>query len=58
MLDMEAHDSFSSDLMEPVRALVDAYVLDRLLRDTPLRREWIFEERDCGCRLMASFVTL
>jgi hypothetical protein len=42
------------DLMEPVRPLVDAYVLDWITRE-PIRREWFFEQRDGNCRLMASF---
>ncbi len=42
------------DLMEPIRAQVDAYLLDWVTRQ-PLRREWFFEERDGNCRLMGSF---
>ena len=39
--------------MEPVRPQVDAYVLDWITRE-PLKREWLFEQRDGTCRLMAS----
>src|SRR5262249_30091626 len=52
-LDTKARDSLACDLMEPVRPLVDAYVLD-WLRSQPLRREWFFEQRNGNCRLMAS----
>jgi hypothetical protein len=40
--------------MEPVRPLVDAYVLDWISRE-PVGREWFFEQRDGNCRLMGSF---
>jgi len=53
-VDTDARDSFACDLMEPIRPLVDAYVLDWISRE-PLRREWFFEQRDGNCRLMASF---
>jgi hypothetical protein len=52
--DTEARDSLACDLMEPVRPLVDAYVLDWITRE-PIRREWFFEQRDGNCRLMGSF---
>jgi CRISPR-associated endonuclease Cas1 len=52
--DSPSRDSLASDLMEPVRPRVDAYVLDWITRG-PLRREWFFEQRDGNCRLMASF---
>lgn len=52
--DSPTRDSLASDLMEPIRPRVDAYVLDWLMRG-PLRREWFFEQRDGNCRLMASF---
>lgn len=52
--DNPTRDSLASDLMEPVRPRVDAYLLDWLMRG-PLRREWFFEQRDGNCRLMASF---
>ena len=53
--DTQARDSLACDLMEPVRPLVDAYVLDWVRRET-LKREWFFEQRDGTCRLMGSFV--
>jgi CRISPR-associated endonuclease Cas1 len=53
-LDTPARDSLASDLMEPIRPNVDAYVLS-WIRDQPLRREWFFEEHDGNCRLMAPF---
>ena len=40
--------------MEPIRAEIDAYLLDWITRQ-PLRREWFFEESDGNCRLMGSF---
>lgn len=51
--DSPSRDSLASDLMEPIRPRVDAYVLDWITR-TPLRRGWFFEQRDGNCRLMAS----
>jgi hypothetical protein len=39
--------------MEPVRPIVDAYLLDWINRGT-LRREWFFEERNGNCRLMST----
>lgn len=51
--DNPSRDSLASDVMEPIRPIVDAYVLDWITR-TPLRREWFFERRDGNCRLMAS----
>ena len=53
-VDSPARDSLACDLMEPVRPQVDAYVLDWIGRE-PIRREWLFEQRDGNCRLMASF---
>jgi CRISPR-associated endonuclease Cas1 len=53
-VDTPARDSLACDLMEPIRAQIDAYVLDWVTRQ-PLRREWFFEERDGNCRLMGSF---
>jgi CRISPR-associated endonuclease Cas1 len=52
--DSPSRDSLASDLMEPIRPRVDAYVLDWITR-SPLRREWFFEQRNGNCRLMASF---
>jgi hypothetical protein len=53
-LDSRSRDSLACDLMEPVRPMVDAYLLDWLSRG-PLKREWFFEERNGNCRLMGSF---
>jgi CRISPR-associated endonuclease Cas1 len=53
-VDTTARDSLACDLMEPIRAQIDAYLLDWVTRQ-PLRREWFFEERDGNCRLMGSF---
>ena len=53
-VDTTARDSLACDLMESMRAQVDAYVVDWVTRQ-PLRREWFFEERDGNCRLMGSF---
>jgi len=52
-LDTPTRDSVACDLMEPVQPQVDAYVLDWITRE-PLKREWLFEQRDGTCRLMAS----
>jgi hypothetical protein len=51
-LDAPARDSLASDVMEPVRPDVDAFVLDWITR-TPLKRKWFFERPDGNCRLMA-----
>lgn len=53
-VDSRTRDSLASDLMEPARPRVDAYLLDWITRE-PLRREWFFEQRDGTCRLMGSF---
>jgi CRISPR-associated endonuclease Cas1 len=53
-VDTPARDSLACDLMEPIRAQIDGYLLDWVTRQ-PLRREWFFEERDGNCRLMGSF---
>jgi CRISPR-associated endonuclease Cas1 len=53
-VDSPARDSLACDLMEPVRAQIDAYVLGWISRE-PIRREWFFEQRDGNCRLMGSF---
>jgi CRISPR-associated endonuclease Cas1 len=53
-VDTPARDSLACDLMEPIRAQIDAYLLDWVTRQ-PLKREWFFEERDGNCRLMGSF---
>jgi CRISPR-associated endonuclease Cas1 len=52
--DTPGRDSLACDLMEPVRPLVDAFLLDWITR-SPLRREWFFEQRDGNCRLMGTF---
>ena len=52
--DTPSRDSLACDLMEPIRPLVDAYVLN-WVKSEPLRREWFFEQRDGTCRLMAAF---
>ena len=52
--DTIARDNLACDLMEPIRPLVDAYVL-KWLASEPLRREWFFETRSGNCRLMDSF---
>jgi CRISPR-associated endonuclease Cas1 len=51
--DTIARDNLACDLMEPIRPLVDAYVL-KWLASEPLRREWFFETRSGNCRLMES----
>src|SRR6202521_5258700 len=53
-VDSPSRDSLACDLMEPIRPLVDAYVLD-WIGSEPIRREWFFEQRDGNCRLMGSF---
>jgi len=53
-VDAPARDSMACDLMEPVRAQVDGYVLDFVTHQS-LSREWFFEQRDGNCRLMAPF---
>lgn len=52
-VDAPNRDSLASDLMEPVRPKIDAFVLDWITRET-LKREWFFEQRDGNCRLMSS----
>jgi CRISPR-associated endonuclease Cas1 len=53
-VDTPNRDSLACDLMEPIRPLVDAFVLDWITRE-PLKRNWFFEQRDGNCRLMAPF---
>jgi len=50
-VDSVRRDSLASDLMEPIRASADAFLID-WLRQTPLRRKDFFEMRDGTCRLM------
>jgi CRISPR-associated endonuclease Cas1 len=52
--DTRNRDSLASDLMEPVRPQVDAFLLDWLHKG-PIRREWFFEQRDGNCRLTCPF---
>jgi predicted amidophosphoribosyltransferase len=44
-MDTINRDSLACDLMEAIRPDVDAYVLDRILKQ-PLKRNWFFEERN------------
>ena len=53
-VDSKARDSLASDLMEPVRPQVDAFLLDWIMRE-PLKRQWFFEMPDGNCRLTAPF---
>jgi CRISPR-associated endonuclease Cas1 len=55
-VDTTARDSLACDIMEPVRAQVDSYVLDLITREY-LTRNWFVEERDGNCRLTAEFVS-
>ena len=52
-VDQPNRDSLACDLMEPVRPVVDAYLLDWITTQ-PLKREWFFEQRNGNARLMAS----
>jgi CRISPR-associated endonuclease Cas1 len=52
-MDAKNRDSLACDLMEPVRAEVDAFVLDWIGRE-PLRRADFFETETGNCRLMSS----
>ena len=49
-------DSLASDLMEPIRPDVDAFVLDWLKRE-PVLRNSFSEQRDGNCRLMDAFAS-
>ena len=53
-MDTPTRDSLACDVMEPVRPLVDAYVVNWVSRQT-LKRDWFFEQRDGSCRLIAAF---
>lgn len=55
-VDTTARDSLALDILEPVRAEVDSYVLDLITREY-LSRSWFIEERDGTCRLTAEFVS-
>jgi CRISPR-associated endonuclease Cas1 len=52
-VDSRQRDSLANDLMEPIRPLVDEFVLDWIMH-RPLKRDWFFEQRDGTCRLMSS----
>ena len=54
--DIAARDSLAYDLMEPVRATVDAFLVDWITRDV-LKREWFTERPDGNCRLTASLAS-
>ena len=53
-VDTTNRDSLASDLMEPCRAAVDAYLLDWITRES-LSRSWFFEQPDGNCRLTSAF---
>jgi CRISPR-associated endonuclease Cas1 len=55
-VDTTARDSLACDIMEPIRAQVDSYVLDLITREY-LNRTWFLEERDGNCRLTAEFAS-
>jgi CRISPR-associated endonuclease Cas1 len=50
-VDSPTRDSLACDLMEPIRPSVDAVLID-WIRQSPLKREWFFEQPDGTCRLM------
>jgi CRISPR-associated endonuclease Cas1 len=55
-MDSATRDSLACDLMEPIRPSVDAFLID-WIRQSPLKREWFFEQRDGTCRLMPELAT-
>lgn len=55
-VDTTARDSLACDIMEPIRAQVDSYLLDLITREY-LSRSWFIEEPDGNCRLSAEFVS-
>ena len=55
-VDTTARDSLALDILEPVRAQIDAYLLDLITREY-LNRSWFIEEPDGNCRLTAEFVS-
>jgi CRISPR-associated protein Cas1 len=55
-VDTTARDSLACDIMEPVRAQIDSYLLDLITREY-LSRSWFIEERDGNCRLSAEFAS-
>src|SRR4029077_13300916 len=52
--DTPARDSLASDLMEPARPKIDAFLLQRIMSG-PLRRDWFYEERNGNTRLLGAF---
>jgi ribosomal protein L40E len=54
--DAAYRDSLALDLMEPIRAEVDAFVIS-WIKQGPLARNQFFEQRDGNCRLMAGFAS-
>lgn len=54
--DTTARDSLACDVMEPVRAQVDSYVLGLITREY-LSRSWFYEEPNGNCRLMSKFAS-
>jgi len=55
--DQKSRDSLACDLMEPVRPVVDAWVLD-LLENRTFRRSDFFETREGVCRIMPPLTKL
>jgi CRISPR-associated endonuclease Cas1 len=55
-VDTTARDSLACDIMEPVRAQIDSYLLDLITRDY-LNRSWFIEEPNGNCRLSAEFAS-
>ena len=53
-VDTHSRDSLACDLMEPVRPMVDQFLIDSVL-SRPVSKKWFFEERNGNCRLMAGF---
>ena len=54
--DTTARDSLACDVMEPIRAQADSYVL-QLITHEYLSRSWFYEEPDGNCRLMSKFAS-
>jgi len=52
-MDTANRDSLACDIMEPIRAKCDAFVLDWLQRE-PLRRSDFWEDRNGNCRIASS----
>jgi CRISPR-associated protein Cas1 len=52
--DTRTRDSLACDLLEPIRPQADAYLL-QWLKQSPLPRDWFFEERNGNCRLTGEF---